>query len=189
MAFHEPPRSAARRGRPTILAACLFVGTTLTGAVAGQWVGWPLAPSSARGVTVFDRANPAVARLDPDLLRALRRAATDAAAHGIEIVVNSGWRSAADQERLRRQAVSQYGSARAAARWVASAGTSSHVSGHAVDIGPARASAWLARHGVRYGLCQVYRNEPWHYELRATDAAGRCPPMYADPRHDPRMQP
>ena len=39
-----------------------------------------------------------------------------------------------------------------------------------------------------YGLCQTYRNEPWHYELRP-DAVNRgCPRMYADPTHDPRMR-
>ena len=28
------------------------------------------------------------------------------------------------------------------------------------------ATAWLARRGAGYGLCQVYRNELWHFELR-----------------------
>ena len=50
--------------------------------------------------------------------------------------------------------------------------TSPHVSGDAVDIGPADAAAWLSEHGAEYGLCQIYGNEPWHYELRpeAVDA-------------------
>jgi hypothetical protein len=62
------------------------------------------------------------------------------------------------------------------------------VSGDAVDIGHTDAAAWLAAEGVRYGLCQVYGNEPWHYELRP-EAAGRgCPPPYADPTQDPRLQ-
>ena len=45
------------------------------------------------GTTVFDDDIPAVANLDPRLLRALRRAATDAAGDGIEFYVISGWRS------------------------------------------------------------------------------------------------
>jgi zinc D-Ala-D-Ala carboxypeptidase len=190
MASTEPAGSAARRPRSTGLAAFVFAGVALTGVVAGQLAGSPLASSSLRrGVSVFDSNSPAVANLDPDLLRALRRAAKDAARHGVEIVVNSGWRSPDAQERLLRQAVSKYGSERAAARWVATADASSHVSGDAVDIGPARATAWLSRHGARYRLCQVYRNEPWHYELRPGATAGGCPSMYADPRHDPRMHP
>jgi hypothetical protein len=42
------------------------------------------------GVTVFDDEYPGVANLDPDLLQALREAATDAADDGIEFYVNSG---------------------------------------------------------------------------------------------------
>ncbi|MGY2129548.1 M15 family metallopeptidase [Blastococcus sp. SYSU DS0617] len=140
------------------------------------------------GVTVFDGGVPAVARLDPDLLSALRRAATAAADDGVDFWVNSGWRSPAYQEQLLRDAVAEYGSAEEAARWVATPRTSAHVSGEAVDIGPAAATAWLSRHGAGYGLCQTYRNEPWHYELRPEAAERGCPQMYADPTHDPRMR-
>jgi CubicO group peptidase (beta-lactamase class C family) len=62
------------------------------------------------------------------------------------------------------------------------------VSGDAVDIGPSDARAWLSEHGAEYGLCQIYRNEPWHYELRPEAIDDGCPPMYADPTHDPRMR-
>jgi hypothetical protein len=62
------------------------------------------------------------------------------------------------------------------------------VSGDAVDIGPSAARAWLSQHGAEYGLCQIYRNEPWHYELRPEAIDDGCPPMYADPTHDPRMR-
>jgi zinc D-Ala-D-Ala carboxypeptidase len=140
------------------------------------------------GVTVFDDEYPGVANLDPDLLGALREAATDAAADGIEFYVNSGWRSAEYQDQLLREAVAKYGSEEEAARWVATADTSAHVAGHAVDIGPSDAKAWLSEHGARYGLCQIYRNEPWHYELRPEAIDGGCPPMYPDPSYDPRMR-
>jgi zinc D-Ala-D-Ala carboxypeptidase len=140
------------------------------------------------GVTVFDGAYPAVSRLDPALLAALRRAAADAGADGVALYVDSGWRSAAYQEELFRDAVAKYGSNDEAARWVASARTSAHVSGDAVDIGHADAVAWLSEHGARYGLCQIYRNEPWHYELRAGAVDHGCPEMYADAAHDPRLR-
>ena len=139
------------------------------------------------GTTVFDDAPPGVADVDPALLGALRQAATDAADAGVEFVVNSGWRSPEYQERLLREAVSRYGSEEEAARWVGTPDTSAHVSGDAVDIGPSDATAWLSEHGAAYGLCQIYSNEPWHYELRQRIDHG-CPPMYADPTHDPRMQ-
>jgi hypothetical protein len=140
------------------------------------------------GVTVSDDEFPAVARLDPGLLKALRRAAKVAARGGVEFYVNSGWRSPAYQDQLLREAIAEYGSEKEAARWVATADTSPHVSGDAVDIGKSDAAAWLSEHGAEYGLCQIYRNEPWHFELRPDAADGGCPRMYADPTHDPRMQ-
>jgi zinc D-Ala-D-Ala carboxypeptidase len=140
------------------------------------------------GTTVFDDEVPAVANLDADLLVALRQAATDAADDGVEFFVDSGWRSPEYQERLLQAAVSKYGSEEEAARWVATPNTSAHVSGDAVDIGHSDATAWLSEHGAEYGLCQIYRNEPWHYELRPEAVDHACPRMYADPTHDPRMQ-
>jgi zinc D-Ala-D-Ala carboxypeptidase len=140
------------------------------------------------GTSVFDDQVPAVANLDPALLGALRRAATNAAENGVELVVDSGWRSPKYQERLLDEAVAEYGSEAEAARWVATPNTSAHVSGDAVDIGPVAATAWLSEHGAQYELCQIYSNEPWHFELRPDASVHGCPAMYADPTHDPRMQ-
>ena len=213
MTSSEPARTAARRTRSTILAALVVVSAALVGVLSYQslrprpsavtiaaapshrrttsWADrmapWP-ADGSSDGVTVFDDDIPAVANLDPDLLGALRQAATDAADDGVEFFVNSGWRSPEYQEQLLHEAVSKYGSEEEAARWVATPNTSAHVSGDAVDIGHSDATAWLSKHGAEYGLCQIYRNEPWHYELRPEAIDHGCPPMYADPTHDPRMQ-
>ena len=140
------------------------------------------------GTTVFDDGVPGVANLDPGLLGALRRAATDAATAGVAFVVDSGWRSEAYQQQLLDDAISKYGSEREAARWVATPKTSAHVSGDAVDVGPSDAATWLSEHGAAYGLCRIYANEPWHYELRPDAVARGCPPMYPDPTSDPRMQ-
>jgi zinc D-Ala-D-Ala carboxypeptidase len=140
------------------------------------------------GTTVYDDAVPGVARLNTALQAALSRAADAAADDGIRFVVNSGWRSAAYEEQLFREAVSKYGSDTAAARWVATPETSPHVSGDAVDLGPAAATTWLSEHGARFGLCQIYRNEPWHYELRPAAVDHGCPAMFVDPTRDPRMR-
>jgi hypothetical protein len=214
VAYGDPARTGARgtrSTRSTILAALVvaLIGVLVYQALAPPSSSKSPAPSAAPpivphgdhqgtrgeadggvpgGVTVFDDDLPAVANLDPDLLGALRRAATDAAGDGVELFVTSGWRSPEYQERLLREAVREYGSAEEAARWVASADTSAHVSGDAVDIGPSDAAAWLSEHGAGHGLCQVYRNESWHYELRPEAIYDSCPPMYADPTHDPRMQ-
>ena len=138
--------------------------------------------------TVFDDEVPGVAKLDPALLGALRRAATDAEGDGVEFLVDSGWRSSQYQEHLLRRAISKYGSEAQAARWVATPNRSAHVKGDAVDIGRSDAAAWLSQHGAGYGLCQIYANEPWHFELRPEARERGCPALYADPTHDPRMQ-
>jgi zinc D-Ala-D-Ala carboxypeptidase len=216
MTHSEPARTTTRR-LPTILVAGLLVVIAAIGAVLGyqllasssSTVASPVdvlrgehrgLRSEHRGLlgevesavpdgaTVFHDEIPGVANLDPDLLGALRQAATDAADDGVEFIVDSGWRSPEYQNQLLREAVSKYGSEAEAARWVATAETSAHVSGDAVDIGPSDATAWLSEHGAEYGLCQIYSNEPWHYELRPEAIDHGCPPMYADPTHDPRMQ-
>ena len=140
------------------------------------------------GVSVFDDAYPGIARLSADLRAALRRAADDAAQQGVVIHMNSGWRSPEYQDRLLQDAVSDYGSEAEAARWVATAATSAHVAGEAVDIGSFDAVAWMSTHGAAYGLCQTYSNESWHFELRPDAVRGGCPAPYADPTQDPRMQ-
>lgn len=139
------------------------------------------------GVTAFDDI-PAVTRMKPDVLHALQRATTDAALEGVQIEITSGWRSPEYQDRLLQDAVAQYGSKEEAARWVASSKTSAHVSGDAVDVGGFEATLWLEKHGAAYGLCQVYDNEAWHFELRPEAPEHGCPDVYWDPTYDPRMQ-
>lgn len=140
------------------------------------------------GTTVFDVGLPGVTNLDPDLLDALRAAASAAEDEGIVVFVDSGWRSATYQEQLLTEAAATYGSEEEAARWVATPATSAHVSGDAVDIGQSDATAWLSERGAAYALCQIYANEPWHYELRPDAPARGCPAIYPDPTHDPRMR-
>jgi D-alanyl-D-alanine carboxypeptidase len=166
-------------------------GAAVAGGTTGSGHRGPLGEADGAvpdGTRVFDDEVPAVANLDPALLGALREAATDAAGDGVEFSVDSGWRSAKYQEQLLRAAISKYGSEAEAARWVATPSTSAHVTGDAVDIGPSGAAAWLSEHGAAYGLCQIYGNEKWHYELRPEAIARGCPAKYADPTQDPRMQ-
>jgi hypothetical protein len=202
MIYGQPARRKTRRFPRILVAGPLVVIAAIAAALGYQTNASPIDALRGEhrgalgeadgaipdGASVFDDEVPGVANLDPALLGALRQAATDATDDGVEFSVNSGWRSPAYQDQLRREAVLQYGSEAEAARWVATAETSAHVSGDAVDIGPSAAMAWLSEHGARYGLCQIYRNEPWHYELRHEAVDRGCPRMYADPSQDPRMQ-
>jgi hypothetical protein len=175
----------------------VLVGLAILRGAIAAFVVWPLLVVSAADgvvpdgatVSVFDEELPAVGRLDPDLLEALRRAATDAETDGVGVRLNSGWRSPDYQRLLFMEAVVEHGSRAEAARWVSTPETSAHVTGEAVDVGPSDAAAWLSEHGDAYGLCRTYRNEPWHFELRPEAVDDGCPPMYADPTEDPRMRP
>jgi zinc D-Ala-D-Ala carboxypeptidase len=209
MSFGRSAPTAVGHRRSFVRAAVLVLGAALAGIIGYQsltpssfsaaspldvHIGGPHAARDADGalpdgVTVFDDEHPAVTNLDPALLAALRQAATDAADHGVEVYVNSGWRSTAYQQELLDEATSTYGSEEEAARWVATPTTSPHVSGDAIDLGDTDARAWLSEHGRAYGLCQIYGNEPWHFELRPQAIERGCPPMYADPSRDPRMHP
>jgi len=193
--YTEPARSAPRRIQIRIIrgAGLLVVIAATVAGLGHQSTGQRRGRSGEAdgavpaGTTVFDDAVPGVAKLDPALRGALRQAATDAADDRVEFVVDSGWRSRAYQEQLLHEAISTYGSEAQAGRWVATPNTSAHVSGDAVDIGPS-GGAWLSAHGAAYGLCQIYGNEPWHYELRLEAIDHGCPALYADPTRDPRMQ-
>jgi zinc D-Ala-D-Ala carboxypeptidase len=180
----------------SVLAACGTAGTATDPATSPHTASKRASTAAVRSdddgtlpgdATIFDDGYAAIARLDRPLRRALRSAAKAARRDGVTFVVNSGWRSPAYQERLLDRAVETYGSRAEAARWVATPETSPHVSGDAVDLGWA-AARWVADKGARYGLCRVYRNEPWHVELRPSAVTDGCPPMYADPSVDPRLQ-
>ena len=117
-----------------------------------------------------------IAWLDPPLLAAIQKAARGAKADGVDVQIASGWRTKGFQQRLFDDGVRTYGSVGAAQQFVASPDTSRHVVGKAVDIGPVEADTWLIRNGSRFGLCQIYANEIWHFEL-AADENGNCPPL------------
>jgi hypothetical protein len=127
-------------------------------------------------LTPFDVQDPAIGRLDPRLLTAIQNAATAAAADGVTMTITSGWRTPQFQQQLLDNAVATYGSLAAARQYVQTPEASKHVIGQAVDVGGAGADRWLIANGSRFGLCQIYANELWHFEL-ATDALGNCPPL------------
>jgi len=137
-----------------------------------------LVDNTIQMLSPWDVANPAVGNLDPALLIAVQQASTAAAAEGVTMTITSGWRSPQFQQQLLDDAIAVYGSLPAARQYVQTPDRSRHVLGQAVDIGGVGADQWLIVNGARFGLCQIYANEPWHFEL-ATDAAGNCPPLLA----------
>ena len=92
------------------------------------------------------------------------------------MTISSGWRSPEFQQRLLDNAIQTYGSYAAARQYVQTPEASKHVTGQAVDVGGQGADQWLIANGSRFGLCRIYGNELWHFEL-ATDAEGKCPAL------------
>jgi D-alanyl-D-alanine carboxypeptidase len=188
-------RSGARPmqvvGVVVLVAALALAAFLAFRGTAGAHAAAPAAPSDPRsltradgylpdgGVSPFADDEPAIARLRPGLRHAVQQAARDAEAEGVDVVVTTGWRSAAYQQRLLDDAIAQYGSREAALRWVSTPRTSEHVRGAAVDIGATDADDWFLRNGSRYGLCRTYANEMWHFEL-ATTPGGTCPAEIRD---------
>lgn len=168
-----------RWGRLAVAAVVVVATGYAAYVVVGGLSGGRTGGDGARAHGPLDTHRPTVRRLDPDLLDALQAAARAGRRDGVRLKVTSGWRSRAHQQRLFDEAVRRYGSEEEANRYVAIPDASAHVTGDAVDVGPTDAAVWLGEHGADYGLCQVFANEMWHFEL-ATTPGGRCPEMYAD---------
>jgi LAS superfamily LD-carboxypeptidase LdcB len=187
----RPSSSRARRLTVVALGLCvaalLAALATVLAQVSTASAGTASALTTEAGhiaegtvITLADDDVPAIARLHPALLAALRQAEADAVADGIpSFQVTSGWRSAEYQLWLLEDAVERYGDEDIAGQYVATPDRSRHVTGDAVDIVPLDAQLWLIEHGARYGICQTYANERWHFEL-ATQPGGVCPVMKPD---------
>ena len=175
-------------GVPLVLAGCAPVDST---APVRHLVA-PAAPLGAEGplgledgyvpvgetVSLGDTV-PAIQHLDPVLRDALERAAAAALERNVVLTFTDAWRSARYQQFLYDQAVLEYGEEEAG-KWVMTPDRSSHVTGNAVDIATADAMDWLVRFGAEFGLCQLYANESWHYELVPGAAATGCPEQLRD---------
>ncbi|WP_461474201.1 M15 family metallopeptidase [Microbacterium sp. HJ5] len=187
-----PVAPSPHRRRVSFVSLGVLVAVLLAAGAAAAAFLWspiaalsaPFTPSAASGsiatpVSIDDGSLPAIAKLDPALREAVRAAGAAAAAEGVELGITGGWRSREYQQWLLEDAIESYGDEGIARQFVATPDRSHHVSGDAVDIGSLDAQLWLIEHGAQWGLCQIYANERWHFEL-ATDPGGACPALLAD---------
>jgi hypothetical protein len=91
----------------------------------------------------------------PDAAAAFDRMAAAAADAGLALIVNSGFRSDAEQAALF--------AAHPDPRWVAPPGHSLHRCATELDLGPETAYGWLAANASRFGFVQRYSWESWHF--------------------------
>ncbi len=94
-------------------------------------------------------------RMRPDVAIAFDRMEAAAKADGIALVINSGYRSDAEQAVLWARHPDP--------KWVARPGTSLHRNGTELDLGPPSAQAWLAANASRFHFLKRYDWEPWHF--------------------------
>lgn len=171
------PRVRARRRAVATLVAGLATGSWGLAQATGASQQEPRPPVTGTAPTGVATAEG----LTPALARSVRLAVEAAAADGVDLQITSGWRSAQRQAQLHAEAIEKHGSVERARQWVLPPEESEHVTGRAVDVGPEAAAAWLRSHGVRFGLCQRYANEPWHFERLAGAKGSACPPLEAHP--------
>lgn len=127
------------------------------------------APSSPAGESTTAMASgggysgPLVYRqgrgMRPDVGAAFDRMAAAAARVGISLIVNSAFRSDAEQAALF--------AAHPDPTWVAPPGHSLHRCATELDLGPETAYAWLAANAGRFGFLMRYPWERWHFGFTA----------------------
>ena len=125
-----------------------------------RWAGcrrWPAAAATpARSSTATARGcAPTSAPPSTGWRRPPRR-------RGLTLVVNSGFRSDAEQAALF--------AAHPDPTWVAPPGHSLHRCATELDLGPETAYGWLASNAASFGFVQRYSWEPWHYGFDAGPA-------------------
>ena len=107
----------------------------------------------------------------PDVAQAFDRMERAARADGVGLIINSAFRSNAEQAALFARHPDP--------KWVAPPGKSLHRLGTELDLGPPAAYGWLARNAKRFGFVQRYSWEPWHYgyvRSAGTRSVGFGPP-------------
>lgn len=181
-----PALPPARRRQPgtrraaalAVLASAGLMGGSLTAAHAAAQQLSDTAPAAA-GLPAGRAIAAGTDGLDPNLSAAYNAAATEAHNAGVPLSITSGYRTPAEQEALWEDGLQTYGSPEAARRWVLPPNESTHVTGQAIDVGPREGAQWLEDHGSHWGLCRMYDNEWWHFEL-ATTPDGPCPARLPD---------
>jgi hypothetical protein len=98
----------------------------------------------------------------PDVAAAFDRMAAAASQAGLVLIVNSAFRSDAEQAALF--------AAHPDPTWVAPPGHSLHRCATELDLGPESAYGWLAANAGHFGFLARYSWEPWHFGFTAGPA-------------------
>ena len=105
-------------------------------------------------------ATPGATALHPDLQSRFDAAQAAAKQEGVNLYIQSGYRSFELQKKLFSDAIAKYGSADEASKWVSPPNISRHPLGLAIDVNyPADPSGanWLDQNGFKFGLYLSWR--------------------------------
>lgn len=136
--------AVAEAGAPVSAA-----GASMPPVASGGGYGGPLAYRQGEGMR-------------PDVAVAFDRMSSAAREAGLALIVNSGFRSDAEQAALF--------AAHPDPQWVAPPGRSLHRCATELDLGPESAYGWLAANASRFGFVQRYSWESWHFGFSAGPA-------------------
>ena len=146
----EPDSVAPREAMDVVAAAVAEASPPATG---GDGAAGPEMASGGgySGPLAYRQGKP----MRPDVAAAFDRMAAAARAAGISLVINSAFRSDAEQAELFAQNPDP--------TWVAPPGQSLHRCATELDLGPSSAYGWLAANARRFGFLKRYSWEPWHF--------------------------
>ena len=143
----EVALGAGRRAQPmSVHAVAEAAAPSGAGEMAGHASG-----GGYSGPLAYRQGKP----MRPDVAAAFDRMAVAASRAGLALIVNSAFRSDAEQARLF--------AAHPDPTWVAPPGKSLHRCATELDLGPAAVYGWLAANAPHFGFSRRYPWEPWHF--------------------------
>jgi len=120
--------------------------------------------------------------INPQVLARFHSAQAAAKELGIELSIDSGFRTREKQNYLYQRAIKEHKTPEEAIKWVLPSDLSRHPWGLALDVNlhhDKSGASWLEANGATFGLCRVYENEWWHFEPLIAPG-GICPPLKPD---------
>lgn len=147
-----------------------------------DFIGCVIGEDQPLGETEIIEGTERPEEINPLVLARFLSAQAAAKEFGIELSIDSGYRSPEKQNYLYQRAIKTYKSAEEAMKWVLPENLSRHPWGLALDVNlnhDKSGASWLEANGATFGLCRVYVNEWWHFEP-LTAPGGICPPLLPD---------
>ena len=147
-----------------------------------DFIGCVIGEDQPLGETEIVEGTERPEEINPLVLARFLSAQAAAKEFGIELSIDSGYRSPEKQNYLYQRAIKTYKSADEAIKWVLPENLSRHPWGLALDVNlnhDKSGASWLEANGATFGLCRVYVNEWWHFEP-LTAPGGICPPLLPD---------